>query len=135
MMLVRRGSWLLGGQLPLRFTLHYCLLPTLSLVLPPSHCRQSSPGPGGMAASSPGQGTVPPPCDLSPWPGACLEKGHFKGGKSFLADCGCTPCTGLRAPREAGFAGVSSGVPLHHLSAPQSSTLGREEQGFTTGGS
>lgn len=35
MMLVRRGSWLLGGQLPLRFTLHYCLLPTLSLVLHP----------------------------------------------------------------------------------------------------
>lgn len=45
-MLVRRDSWLLGGQLPLRFMLHYSLLPTLSLVLHPPAAVSPSPAPG-----------------------------------------------------------------------------------------
>lgn len=54
MMLVRRDSWLLGGQLPLCFILCYSLFPTLSLVL--YLPAAASPSPALGARSHPAQG-------------------------------------------------------------------------------
>lgn len=132
MMLVRRDSWLLGGQLPLRFVLRYSLLPTLSLIFLP--VLPVLPRPCGHGCIQPRAGDRPSTLRPAITAGSLFRERGFQGGKPSSDVCGCTPCTGLRAPSEADVAGTSIWCSLPSPQCPQLSTLRRDEGGFATGG-